>query len=85
MARQVSSDCCGPAGDPLPATAGGGGDGRNASPPPDRARLARLGLFACPPSLARLGRRLSLADIAAMDAVEGRAQAVRTQARRGAA
>tara|TARA_R110002020_G_scaffold467027_4_gene690184 strand:+ start:3994 stop:4251 length:258 start_codon:yes stop_codon:yes gene_type:complete len=82
MGNQVSRDRCGSVGDPLPATEGGGGDGPGASPPPDRVRLARLGLFACPPSLARLGRRLPLADIVAMDAVEGRAQVLRARASR---
>ena len=71
MAQLVSRGCCGRDGDHLSATKGDGGGGVGLL----RRRPRGPQVFAghAIPSFQTAGRHLALADVAAMDAVEGRA------------
>ncbi|VVT15316.1 hypothetical protein HOE425_331215 [Hoeflea sp. EC-HK425] len=71
MARLVSRGCCGRDGDHLSATKGDGGGGVGLLR--RRPRSAHVFAGHAIPSFRTVGRHLALADVAAMDAVEGRA------------
>jgi len=80
MAWQVSRDCRGRDRDPLSAAMGGGGRAVASL----RCRPGWPDAFpgASVPSFHTAGRHLALADVAAMDAVEGRAGFARTSSAR---
>lgn len=77
MAQLFSRGCCGRDGDTLSVTQGdgGGGIGLLCRCP----RWAHVFAAHAIPSFHTAGRHLALADVAAMDAVEGRAGFVRAQ------
>lgn len=81
MAHPVFRGCCGRDGDHLSATKGDGVGGVGLL----RRRPGWPHVFAghAIPSFHTVGRHLPLADVAAMDAVEGRARIDLRQAKRG--
>ncbi|WP_394689024.1 hypothetical protein [Hoeflea sp.] len=81
MGEIVSTGCCGWDGDHLSAAKGDGGGGVGLL----RRRLQGLHVFPADavPSFRALAGRMALDDIAAMDAVEGRAVVKRRQVGRG--
>jgi hypothetical protein len=81
MAEVVSTDCCGWDGDHLSAAKGDGG--RAVAPLRRQPGWPDAFPGAAVPSFHTAGRRLPLADVAAMDAVEGRLPFVRKHAGRG--
>lgn len=70
MAQLVSRGCCGRDGDPLSAAKGDGEGGEGLLRRRPRWRHVFAGHDI--PSFHTAGRHLALADVAAMDAVEGR-------------
>ncbi len=77
MAQLVSRGCCGRDGDPLSAAKGDGGGGGELLR--RRPRWPHVSAGHTIPSFHTAGRHLALADVAAMDAVEGRAGFVRAR------
>jgi len=75
MLQLVSRNCCGRDGDPLSATKGDGGGGVGLLR--RRSRWPHVFADHAIPSFHIAGRQLARADVAAMDAVEGRADFTR--------
>lgn len=80
MAELVSTGCCGWDGDHLSAAKGDGGGGVGLLR--RRPRWGHVFAGQAIPSFHTAGRHLALADVAAMDAVEGRAGFTRAPAAR---